>query len=229
MTFTHIIKFLLPQVCVLCKVYDRNLSLCSNCVKDLQPAAEVGVNWIYSVYSYKDENFKKIIYSLKYHHKYDLADSLMFHLSTNFTNFIKKYIEFNKMQHSASIVLVPIPISPDRLVARGYNQSELIAQAFIKYLPNQNISVQNLIKRKGISIKLSHLHSVEERAATLNDTIYAETSLENKENTHLNPKDTLYVLVDDVTTTGSTLYAARKALTDTGIDPLHVIAITVGH
>ena len=99
MTITHKFKklhtllqsffyILLPQVCLLCKKHEYNriynlesLSLCSDCVHLLQPASEVGVNWIYSIYSYRDENLKKIIYALKYYHKYDLTDSLMYHLS----------------------------------------------------------------------------------------------------------------------------------------------------
>lgn len=108
--------------------------------------------------------------------------------------------QFMKLNWPTPDVVVPVPIALTKWIDRGFNQSELIAQEFAKIL---NLPVHNRIKRKAGEFSqagLNHHQRIQLR----------------QESFILKKGDALYdkklLLIDDVTTTGSTLTACAEVL-----------------
>ena len=113
------------------------------------------------------------------------------------------YLEDRKIPGQA---LVPVPLHPRRLRGRGYNQSHLLAKETGKML---DIPVrQDLLVRTKDSPPQVETTSSEERRANVAGIFQASPEA----------RGTSVILVDDVTTTGSTLFACAETLKDAGAE-----------
>jgi ComF family protein len=116
----------------------------------------------------------------------------------------------------AASVLVPIPLAPKRLRQRGYNQSDVLAAA--------------LGRRWRLPVSRNVLTRVRETATQT--TLTPETRLANVAGAFAPgrrpgvSRDSNYILVDDVFTTGATLAEAARALEQGGAR--RVFGITFG-
>ena len=99
-------------------------------------------------------------------------------------------------------VIVPVPLHPRRLRERGFNQASLMARAVSKRTPG--VPVQALLKRSLDTQRQTEL-SRSERRRNLRGAFRAER-----------PVAPCVWLVDDVTTTGSTLAEAARTLRSAG-------------
>jgi ComF family protein len=102
-----------------------------------------------------------------------------------------------------------------RKMLRGYNQAELLAK---------NVSVAagtpfdtSVLKRKSSPSRQVVTRTRAERLRNQKGTFRVTSNVEGKD----------IILIDDVTTTGSTLLEARRVLLDAGARS--VIAITIAH
>lgn len=120
-------------------------------------------------------------------------------------------------QYFKDAVLVPVPLHPDKERERGFNQSELIAQTLARNTAAKNI--QCLLKRARFTASQTQLNRKERYQNVKN--AFALTP-----KTHV-VKDSIYILVDDVFTTGSTLNACAQALQNAGAK--HLKVFTLGH
>lgn len=112
-----------------------------------------------------------------------------------------------------SPLTIPVPLAPQRLRERGYNQSLLLAQA----LNCPNIHSQLLQRthetptqvRQGRAARLRNLRGAFAVAPTHHAILTGRAVL----------------LVDDVITTGATLHAAAQALLAAGAAEVHAVAL----
>jgi ComF family protein len=98
-------------------------------------------------------------------------------------------------------LLVPVPLHPNRLHERGYNQSELLTRALSRY---SGIPWQHSLKRVRDTPHQTGLNR-EERLHNLHNAFSlkgADTAIKGKR----------IILIDDVFTTGSTLLSCAKVL-----------------
>lgn len=112
-------------------------------------------------------------------------------------------------------VLIPVPLSRERYAERGYNQAERICRAAIRTMP-EGISIDTgLLRRIRDTPPQTGLGS-RARRANLEGAFGAAR-----------PPDphTLYIVVDDVITTGTTLSAATCALRAAGAIYLRPVAL----
>jgi ComF family protein len=115
------------------------------------------------------------------------------------------------IMHPACIV--PVPIHVKRLRDRGFNQSELIARAYAEAV-DMPLIVDALTRGKNTQSQV-HLSRVE-RMENMSGAFMAR-------NTEKIRGRTVY-LIDDVYTTGATLYEAARILQDAGAR--NVIGVT---
>ncbi len=107
--------------------------------------------------------------------------------------------------------VVPIPLSPERMRERGYNQCEEV----IRLTQSLPIAPRNILVRIKDTEHQTHL-SRADRKQNMRDAFLAAPD----------PTAT-YVLIDDVITTGATIQAAISALTAAGAR--HIIPIALAH
>ena len=199
----HIIDFVFPPSAEELKL--RTFS-CKSFFKEIPRASATEFPFIESVFSYKNPLVKELIWQIKYkknrHTIHLAAHALLQNLS--------------KLPQSA--LLVPIPISKKRRKERGYNQCELLIDEILR-LDTENKFQKDfeLLTRSKHIEKQTH----KDRNERLENTkgIFRTTCKENLQRK--------IIIVDDVSTTGSTLKEARDELLSTGYSD--VTALTVAH
>ena len=122
------------------------------------------------------------------------------------------------MEYIRDAILVPVPLHPVRLRERGFNQSERIAEMLARCSGN-TARVDRLLVRNKYTTSQTHLNRATRSQNVKNAFALArDTVLDSK---------SLFIIVDDVFTTGSTLNACAKVLRNAGATRLKVA--TIGH
>ena len=137
---------------------------------------------------------RKAIHELKYQNLRALASPL--------AQLLHEHLAANPLPAD---ILVPVPLHKKRLRERGYNQSELIARELSRTtgLP---LNTDCLI-REHYALPQARTASVAERRANVSGAFICRNTA---------VKDRQVLLVDDVTTSGTTLDAAAAALKKAG-------------
>ncbi|MCD5325916.1 MULTISPECIES: ComF family protein [Pontibacillus] len=154
--------------------------ICEDCVR----WGGAGLDWNVSLYKYNDF-LKEVVAKWKYRGDYVLVDLFM-------EDFKKR---FETLRVSEETILVPVPLSDERMVERGFNQSEALANA----LPLQRGNL------------LSRIHSEKQSKKSRRDRMTTENPFS------LNASISKPVLlIDDIYTTGRTLQHAAHLLKEAG-------------
>ncbi len=165
---------------------------CRFCRQDPQPQ----YTWAAADYT---EPFSHWVQALKYHQQIGLAHDFGTALAITYQKTNSSLTQANSLPD----LLVPIPSSPQRLRQRGYNQAELIAQTLGK---NLGRPVSNNVLSKPFDTASQAQLNADERKRNLNAAFQA---LNDMKGYHIG-------LVDDVSTTGATLSAARAVVMNAG-------------
>ena len=151
---------------------------------------------------------KKLIHLMKYKHKAFLSDTL--------GEFLLKFLQFQQIDLSRYNWIIPIPLSPVKIRERGFNQSERISETVSKSF---NIPINSCtLFRKNHPFSQTSLNRIE-RLLNLKDVFY--TARNHK------LKGKKIILVDDVRSTGSTLYYASECLFHCGVK--NILTLTLAN
>lgn len=151
-----------------------------------------------SIYHYNDA-LKEFIYTFKYR-----GDA---ELSKIFGTQMKKILE----QYFTDHIIVPIPLSKQRMYERGFNQAELLAKHIGEPIPAlRRTTHEEKQSKKGR----------EERLKPQDHPIFV---IENSLKKYIENYD--IILIDDIYTTGSTIRQAAKALKLAGAKSISSITI----
>jgi ComF family protein len=214
-----ILNFMFPPHCPLCGAYvEEKGSWCPQClIKALQPQrlplsvpVQVVIDnaWALSVYR---EGTQDLIRGLKYHGR---RSSLPY---------IRTLLDRAGESPAVAALLasvslaVPVPLHKSKEKQRGFNQTELI---FRDWLQTRGIVMQNVLLRTRATRPMYQL-SAEERQHNL------QGAFRVKEGTALAGKRIL--LVDDIMTTGATLYACARELRQSGAASVTAIVLASDH
>ncbi|MFZ1360793.1 MAG: hypothetical protein WAS27_02090 [Candidatus Saccharimonadales bacterium] len=115
-------------------------------------------------------------------------------------------------QLPSSVVVVPIPTIPSHVRQRGYDHTRLITREFAK---RRGLSSQSLLERTTHTKQRGATRAVRlkqaKRAFVCNRELDA---------------DAIYLVVDDVVTTGATIRYAAKTLRDAGASTVWVASLS---
>ena len=200
--FKNILAVLFPQKCLGCK--KENEILCSDCLLKINRPDTPHLNGIHIAANYQDLVLKKALWMLKYQGVKQLAKPL--------AELIKERI-WKKLE-TGDWLIVPVPLSKNKLRHRGYNQAELIARE----LPG-NVRADVLFKKFHTKSQVE-VKDKEERLAN----IIGSFEVRNPEKI----KGKKIILIDDVLTTGATMREAKKVLKQAGAKKVIGIVVARG-
>jgi ComF family protein len=216
----HIIgEFIFPETCVGCG--QTGDILCPNCHQKITfDYDESGAN-IISALSYRDQKVRRLIWLLKYRGSRPAARIL--------ARFLKEAILRRLRNDSglcldkAKVILIPIPMTTFHRRQRGWNQAERLVGALAQLSPSSfTLNVDILRKTKRTPSQVSR-HSRAERLRNLSGSFTLAPGAQSQ------LKGRLVVIVDDVTTTGTTLSEAMKTITTGHTKPRLLIGAAVCH
>jgi ComF family protein len=209
----YIEGLLFGRRCASCK--KGGATLCTACFLAIPPAPPSDSDSIYALYSYSDPLIQHAVWSLKYHHRGALVKTLIEKSDDTLKDSIADILQTGTPQ---PIIFVPIPQYKKKQNTRGFNHSERIAAWMSHLFPGSTVAP--LLCKKVETLPQSHVGKKEERIKNI------AQAFSLNENCTIDPA-TLYVIVDDVTTTGATLCEAFRVFHTVGSS--NVIGIALAH
>jgi ComF family protein len=212
---------LAPPVCWACSgLARRGDRLCAGCSASLhrlasEPVLMCGVRvWAPLAYS---GPARDLVRALKFRGAIALADAMAAQIVANAPAGL-----LAPGPPAARSTLVPVPLHPRRLRARGYNQAAAIAEAVSR---RAGLSVLQCLVRSGPSVTQIGRNRAERTAGPVGRIEFRASA-----EAPAPAAPTNVLLVDDVVTTGATLGACRDALVAQGTREVTAIAFarTIG-
>ncbi len=205
---SELFDLLFPIECLGCGEIGRDI--CDRCIHEFRPAKRQHYDWLLSLGNYRDPTIKKILWHIK---------KLPNERAAGIIAKVFARTILNRPHDPTEWTFVPIPITRKRFRERGFNQSLMLAQALGAAF-DLPVTTQCLVKHRETP-KQGTASSRAERKKNVIGSFRVDTS-----HTGLIAGKNV-ILVDDVTTTGSTLAEARSALLEAGAR--RVLAWTVAN
>ena len=182
--------------CRYCGLSLAKAGICTHCLEVEHPYAEMAS---YAVYA---GNLRSGIHALKYQNNFWLGEV--------FSNLLVQLLKEKKWPID---IVMPIPLSEERLQERGYNQAALLSKPIAKYLNRQH-DQQSLVRVKENHSQVALTR--EQRFENVRSAFLAESPKQSNLNV---------LLVDDVFTTGATIMEASKALAAAGYGNIYAVTL----
>jgi ComF family protein len=177
---------------------------------------------VQSIFAYKDERVMKLIWNIKYKKSTRAVKIGGYALH-------KKLIEIASVaptRETTSIIIIPIPITNRRRKERGYNQCDLLVDE-IEWLSRGSTSLTSsrFIIEKNLLVRTHHVSR--QTLKGRKDRVESSQGIfeVNKEVNEI--KKTPIIIIDDVITTGSTMFEAIETLKKAG--PEDVRGLSLAH
>jgi competence protein ComFC len=190
--------------CALCKKPSPEGRICQNCQK------ETNLKAIWVAADYNNKILQDLIHALKYNYLEEISDDLA---KLIFGYLQEKNILSQFQLTPDNAVLVPVPLHQKRYLARGFNQSELLANKISKFTSIKSSGLLARQKNTETQINLKR----KERQANVREAFKLKEN-----NSDINKK---IILIDDVVTTGSTLKECAKVLGDAGYREIYGLVV----
>ncbi|MDB5189032.1 MAG: phosphoribosyltransferase [Candidatus Nomurabacteria bacterium] len=212
--FDQIISVFFPERCAGCR--RSGTALCSSCYKTIPAAAAIiePANCV-ALFNYEHPLVQQAVWELKYHRKSALAKSL----AVRGAPIVMEHID-SLLQSAVPVplIVVPIPQHRSKTNSRGFNQSKVIAEWMKAALPTATL--QLLLTKTRATDPQAHTHTRKERQQNLRHSMKAVGMIDRR---------ALYIIIDDVITTGSTVTEAGRALRAAGARNICAVALAHGY
>lgn len=140
-----------------------------------------------------------------------------FAISQELAELINKHYD----HHYTFDCFIPVPLAPKRERERGFNQAEKLAQALSKELSNKTPVIKLLVRKRETKPQFGLAYK--ERLTNVRDAFSLSPLATNSELPTTN-----FCLVDDVATTGSTIFECAKILKRAGASKVFAICVARG-
>ncbi len=178
-----------------------------------RPALDKGD--VLALFPYRDRDVRKVIWAIKYRGN---RSAITMCAEALHDALVDELADRHMWQSFENPVLIPIPMSKKRLRERGFNQTILLAKAVVKRDNGRLFAIDHRILHKTRETKSqTSIKDKKERLRNLADCF------EVKDTAKIAGRN--IILLDDVTTTGSTFREAKKALITGGAKRVFCIAL----
>lgn len=220
---SELLTIIFPDKCIFCN--KKGGLLCELCIaKTRHPERDLATD-IYAACDYRDPQIKKALLSLKYYKKRRLALILGGIL---YERLMEEISNLRIYTRGSPIVLVPIPLSKKRYKERGYNQANEIALGLKEYSENclgKNREIfeinKNLVEKWKDTKAQAKIANRNERIENIKNCFRINPEKE------LSIKGRTVIVIDDITTTGSTLNEVMAIIKENGAKK--VVGFAVAH
>ncbi len=190
------------QVCPKCKKTNKDGKHCKNCKNDYN------LNGILIAGDYENYSIESLIKKYKYEFAKDISAYL--------GNFLFLFLEeIKKQDHPIfknNYSIISVPLHKKRQAWRGFNQSEILAKIISKKLNLELLSGLKKVKNTNPQTTLNK----EEREKNIKNCFeWTKNSIKTKN----------IIIIDDITTTGSTLNECAKELKKHGASDIWGLVI----
>lgn len=220
--------FLLPRKCEVCggflgnvktTVFNMDSPICFNCLKQIVPNSPDRRWFLCLSEPFSGDRYPSLTLYMPfiYYGFFSRAIPLVkFEKKQELAVFLGGFLAASMASDSISgDIIIPVPLSMQRLKERGFNQAELLAQKASETL---NIPlVTDCLLRSRNTMRQTH---IKDKA---NRSINVDGAFEVSENWSVD--GLRIILVDDVATTGNTLHEAASALLDSGAKQVLCVAL----
>lgn len=213
---TRTLDALFPHSCTGCGTHGT--LFCKRCLADVPEAPPVTEHsFIHALFSYRHPSIKCALWRFKYENARSFANIFA---PVLYDEILAELSDHTDALSREKYLLIPVPLHMSRLRMRGYNQSALLSQELMncgdktmfEYAPDVLVRI-----KKTAPQARSEKRSA--RIANLRDAFICCD--------HAHVRGRIVILIDDVTTTGATLLAAKQALAEAY--PRKILAFTVAH
>lgn len=177
-------------ICYCCKGKSDYFDIHKNCKKD------VYYDKIIVLSHYKNKTISKLIKDLKFYCKKDISEDFWNYLS-------ELFFENEIYKNTDNYILIFPPMSFIKKLKRWYNHSEIIAKVISK---NTNIKIEKWYIKKVKTTRQQSTLKRQDRVINLNNSF----KIANKKIDNIDKK--IFIIVDDVISTGSTINELSKIL-----------------
>jgi competence protein ComFC len=206
---------LFPRSCVVCK--EEGSLLCKTCAEQVHIPAwsvhqtEEGIQ-IFSRISYKERAVQKILHAWKYQGDSSAGEQW------------KTWITEGEIPETwRKITCVPVPLAREAYAERGFNQAEELAKVLAIKCDGRCLTLLERFPTKAQAKTNKH-----ERQEVRNGQVY-DVSKHAKELQNKGGLPERVLLIDDVTTTGSTLLACAEELQRLGVREVFACTLAYGN
>ena len=207
-------NFLFPISCVECAQHGS--PLCTRCLSKISLSTNQINKNIYSVFDYKHPIIKKALWELKFKNNKSLSQPLATALYDKMLEEIQDLETFNNFTNP---LLVPIPLSKRREKLRGYNQSELLCKE-LAIIDSVSFELCIDVLRKPTDTKQQTKTLTKAERKNNLQGCFTVKNIEKIKGRNI-------ILIDDIVTTGATIFETKKVLKKAGAKK--IIAFTVAH
>ncbi|MFB2937442.1 ComF family protein [Aerosakkonemataceae cyanobacterium BLCC-F154] len=211
--YQGLLDLFLQSQCPLCQ-RPTSTDFCPYCQKQLQrcqitqPEKFWGKDFPLFPWGTYSGSLKKALWALKYEKQPKIAQPLGFWLGETWLK--------SRLKSGKNLLVVPIPLHPNKLRSRGFNQAELLAESFCQ-VTNLHLAKDALERRSETEALHSKLST--ERRETLRGAFQIGKSFRQR-----HPKAEV-LLLDDIYTTGATALEAADTLRKFDIKVCGIVAI----
>lgn len=189
------------QLCIICHKMSIGGLTHPKCQSPHSPDALI------SIFNYTDKKIANILIKGKYSFLPAIYNELGILMAKKLTE------NFPSLLNANHYTLTAIPLHWMRQRWRGFNQSQILAETLSKEL---NMPVANILERKRFTKTQKNLKK-EERIKNINN------AFKLKDDTDVHNQN--IILIDDVSTTGSTLLEAVKVLKRNGASKVYCLTV----
>jgi len=183
-------------------------------LRELKKPDDLDGNTI-ALFDYGEKLSKKLVWEMKYKNNVKAVKILAEAMHAQILSCLNDWVLFENFENP---ILIPVPLSKEKLEKRGYNQTEILVQEILEIDKEENLKSEFGAVRKIIETRdQSSLKTKTDRLKNLKNC-FAVMSPEKIKGKNI-------IIIDDVITTGATIRELKKTLKKAGARKIKAIVV----